>query len=202
MRLRFALSALPFAAACHGAPAAATDASAMASPPDPVAPRPQVQLTWRLFETRRWLDGDGQEHQSSIFELLIEGGQPSRVELGRRESVGCVVKDATDAPSYLAGLECHAGVHGEYANVSRPSPGELRIEAFGQDEGSADHEPPRTPSRPSRTSPTAASVRIPIGSDVVVDRELARIPGDAPPRQRLPWPHAAPLPSTTESAHF
>jgi hypothetical protein len=199
MRLRFALSALPFAVACHGAPAAATDASAMASPLDPLARRPQVQLTWRLFETLRWLDGDGQEHQSSIFELLIEGGQPSRVELGRRESVGCVVKDATDAPSYLAGLECHAGAHGEYANVSRPSPGELRIEAFGQNERSADHEPLRTP---FRTSPTAASVRIPIGSDVVVDRELARIPDDAPPRQRLPWPHALPLPSTTENAHF
>jgi hypothetical protein len=199
MRLRFALSALPFAAACHGAPPTATDASPMASAPDPLAPRPQVQLTWRLFETLRWLDGDGQEHQSSIFELLIEGGQPSRVELGRRESFGCVVRDAIDRPPYLAGLECHSGAHGEFANVSRPSPGELRIEAFGQDEGSADHEPPRAP---SRTSPTVATVRIPIGSDVTVDRELARIPDDAPPRQRLPWPHAVPLPSTTENAHF
>jgi hypothetical protein len=180
-----ALAALSFAAACHGGPTAATDASAAAVdvlPPDPHAARPEVELTWRLFETVRWLDGRGEEHQSSIFELMIEGGQPARVDLGRRESSGCVVKDGADGPSYLARLECRSGAHGahgEYAEVTRPRPDELRIEAFGKDEAAAGPEAPR-----ANVQVTIA--RIPVESDITVVRELARIPDDAPPRPKAP----------------
>jgi hypothetical protein len=140
-----------------------------------VQPRPQVQLTWRLFETRRWLDGKGQEHQSSIFELLVEGGAPSHVQLGRRESFGCVVRDTTASASLLAGLDCYAHAHGEHANVERPRPGELRVEAFGQDEAYPDYARPRT-------NVQAAIIRVPADSDIVVDEELATVPADAPPR--------------------
>jgi hypothetical protein len=138
-------------------------------------PRPQVQLTWRLFETRRWLDGKGQEHQSSIFELLVEGGAPSHVQLGRRESSGCVVRDTTASASSLAGLDCYAHAHGEHATVERPRPGELRVEAFGQDEAYPDYARPRA-------NLQAAIIRVPADSDIVVDEELATVPADAPPR--------------------
>ncbi len=134
-------------------------------------------LTWRLFETRRWLDSHGEEHQSSIVELLIEGGTPSRVQLGRRETFGCTVEDATARPSFLTGLDCYDHAHGEYATVERAHAGELRIEAFGQNEAYPDYEPPRT-------NVQSATVRIPSESDIVVDQELVTIPSDAPARSR------------------
>ncbi len=196
--LRFALTVPSLSAACHAAHGgsgpdtvgpASDVGSAVSATTDAVAlptddARPQVQLTWRLFETLRWMDRSGEERESSIFELMIEGGTPSRVQLGRRESLGCVVRDATDGLPHLAQLECYSSARGEFANVTRPRAGELHIEAFGQDEAHPSQEP-------RRTNVQTATVRIPSEADIVVDRELARIPGDAP--QRPPSSSMPPL---------
>lgn len=137
--------------------------------------RPRVQLTWRLFETQRWLDHNGTEHQSSIFELLIQGGTPSHIQLGRRESFGCALKDTTGDSSSVTDLDCYANAHGEYASVTRPSAGELRVEAFGQDEAFPDHVPPRTNVR-------LVTVQIPSESEIVIEQELAIVPAELPAR--------------------
>ena len=176
--LRLAIACIPLVAACRpairssGLGDAGAGSVTLASAAAPVA---QVQLAWRLVETRRWLDGQGEEHQSSIFELLVVGGTPSHVQLGRRESFGCAVSDTSEAPPSLTGLACYSHAHGEYANAERPRAGELRIEAFGQDEAYPDHEPPRT-------NVQTATVRIPVESDVVIDQEVITLPSDAPPR--------------------
>jgi hypothetical protein len=171
-------------AACRGAPSPGsvdTDGSAAwiaATAAERDGARPQVELTWRLFETRRWLEGHD-KHESAVIELLVNGGEPSRVDLGRRNSVGCVVRDATgpalendaggglDAP--LASLDC-AFAH---ARVLRAGTGELRVFAGDSDPAEAANDSALVHSR-------TASVRVPAGADVAVDPALARIPDEAP----------------------
>jgi len=136
--------------------------------------RPEVELTWRLFETRRWLEGHD-KHESAVIELLVNGGEPSRLDLGRRDSSGCVVRDAPenaaggglDAP--LATLDC-AFAH---ARVFRAGAGELRVIAGDRDPAEAANDAALVHSR-------TAIVRVPSGADVAVDPALARIPDEAP----------------------
>jgi hypothetical protein len=165
--------------ACHSAApqSAGVDAAQGIAPaeaaPGPVPAHPQVQLTWRLFETTHALDENGQDRASAVFELLINGGTPARIELGRRPSFGCVVHDATDDPSVVASLDCYAFAHGEYARVERPSPGAMRVEAFGQDEALPGLEPPRT-------APKAATVTIPADAEIVVEHDVMTVPDETP----------------------
>jgi hypothetical protein len=150
------------------------DAALAADPSQGPASRPQVELTWRLFETVHALDRSGEDSQSAVFELLINGGTPSRVALGRRASLGCAVGAAgEDDARRVASLECRAHGHGEYAEVRRPAPGELVVEAFGHDGASPQGEGPRTARQ-------ATTVNIPADAEIVVDRELSRIPDEVP----------------------
>ena len=161
-------------AAIQGTPL--VDAGSSPAAPDGLAGRPQVQLTWRLFETTRSLDASGRARESAVFELLVNGGTPARVSLGRRDSLGCTVHDATDqAPglSVVTSLDCYAFAHGEYARVQRPSPGELRVEAFGQDEALPDSESPRTGVK-------AATVSVPADAEIIVEPGVLRVPDEAP----------------------
>ena len=162
-------------AAWAPAPSATGVALLDASPGSPPA-RPQAQLTWRLFETTHSLDTSGQPRESAVFELIVNGGTPASVELGRRASLGCAVHDATDGrdgPSVVTALDCYAYAHGEYARVLRSSPGELRVEAFGQDEALPDHQPPRTGVR-------TATVKIQADAEIVVEPTLTRVPDETP----------------------
>ncbi len=154
---------------------AVLDAGSSPTAPEAPSGRPQVQLTWRLFETTHSLDANGQARESAVFELLVNGGTPARVALGRRDSLGCRVHDGADqAPelSVVTSLDCYAYAHGEYARVQRPNPGELRVEAFGQDESLPDHEPPRTGVK-------TATVRVPPDAEIVVEPGLLRVPDEA-----------------------
>ena len=129
-----------------------------------------MQLTWRLFEINHELDRNGDDVQSAVFELLVNGGTPPRVALGRRSSAGCAVHDDADGAGAVSSLECRAGSHGEVARVVRSGPGALRVEAYGQDDADAG----------VRTNPRTASVTIPGDAEVVVDPGLARIPDETP----------------------
>jgi hypothetical protein len=175
---RWTLIALACAGACRplpgGASATGDDASSTVAPADRDGPRSQVQVTWRLFETLHWLDGQG-PHESAIFELLVDGGTPARVQLGRRDSSGCVVRGGVEGAATLPGLHCSfAG-----ADVRRAAGGELRVEAF-------DLHATR-PDRPlARRNGETATVHVPADADVTVSRELARIPDEAVPGTRVP----------------
>lgn len=129
-------------------------------------PRAEVQVTWRLFETQHWLDGKG-THESAIVELLIDGGTPARVQLGRRDSSECAVRAAVEGQPALARLECaHAR-----AEIVRASGSELRVEAVNLD---LTHAGP-----PNGANATTVTVRIPDGADIVVSSELTRMPDEA-----------------------
>jgi hypothetical protein len=193
VRARQALTVLSTVAGCHSAApgsARVDEAEApTATAPAPFATgvalldaspgspgHPQAQLTWRLFETTHSLDTSGQPRESAVFELIVNGGTPASVELGRRASLGCAVHDATDGrdgPSIVTALDCYAYAHGEYARVLRSSPGELRVEAFGQDEALPDHQPPRTVVR-------TATVKIQADAEIVVEPTLTRVPDETP----------------------
>jgi hypothetical protein len=171
MRLWALLVAVPLAMACH-APSSSRDSEAAAAPPSPSVGAPgraQVQLTWRLFEIQHELDRNGDDVQSAVFELLVNGGTPPRVALGRRSSFGCAVHDA-DGAGAVSSLECRAGSRGEVARVVRSAPDALRVEAYGQDDARAG----------IRTNPRTATVTIPPEAEVVVDPGLARIPDETP----------------------
>jgi hypothetical protein len=171
-------------AACRAAPSpgpvdsGASGAWAAAATAERDGARPQVELTWRLFETRRWLEGHD-KHESAVIELLVNGGEPSRLDLGRRDSVGCVVRDAAGvAPEYAAGggldaplasLDCTFA----HARVFRAGTGELRVVAGDGAPGEAANDSALGHSR-------TAIVRVPAGADVAVDPALARIPDEAP----------------------
>ena len=139
--------------------------------------KPVVQLTWRLFETMHSLDSRGQDQESAVFELLVNGGTPARVALGRRASLGCTVRDATDEaggteePGIVTNLDCYAYGHGEYAQVRRSGPGTLAVEAFGQDEATPTFEPPRTGVK-------TVTVNIRENAAIIVEHEVARIPDE------------------------
>ena len=135
----------------------------------------QVELTWRLFETEHALDSNGDDTATAVFELLANGGTPSRVALGRRPSLGCMMHDAAEDPAVVASLECHAHAHGEYVRVLRPTPGQLRVEAYGQDEARPDRDLPRSALR-------TAIVEIPTGAEIVVDHEVSTVPDEVRPR--------------------
>jgi hypothetical protein len=146
------------------------------APLDASAGRPQAQLTWRLFETTRSLDSSGQPRESAVFELLVNGGTPARVALGRRAAMGCAVHEATegtDGPAVVTTLDCYAYAHGEYARVLRSGADELRVEAFGQDEALPDHEP-------SRIGVRTATVKIPADAEIVVEPTLLTVPDEVP----------------------
>lgn len=167
------LAALACAAACRSATSgpsapAASDASSTTIAADGGGARSQVELTWRLFETLHWLDGDS-PHQSAIFELLVDGGRPSRVQLGRRDSSGCVVRDETDGGPTVATLECSFA----RAAVLRDPDGTLRVEASDRDPTRADPD--------ARRNERTEIVRLPVDAEVSVSRELARVPDEAVP---------------------
>jgi hypothetical protein len=169
---RWTLIALAWAGTCRplpgGAGAASDDASSTMAIADRDGPRAQVQVTWRLFETLHWLDGQG-PHESAIFELLVDGGTPSRVQLGRRDSSGCVVRGGLDGAA-LPGLHCSfAG-----ADLLRVAGGELRVDAFDLDTAHPDRQQ-------ARRNAATATVRVPADADLTVSRELARIPDEAVP---------------------
>lgn len=166
------------AAGCHAGalPGAPLDTSPSADASVAAPGRAQVQLTWRLFETMHSLDANGHARESAVFELLVNGGTPARVALGRRDSLGCTVHDAADETpghSAVTSLECYANAHGEYARVERPTPGELRVEAFGQDEALPDREPPRTAVK-------TATVTVPADAEIFVEPGVLKIPDEAP----------------------
>ncbi len=169
--------ALAWAVACRpsagGDGVTKDDASSAALASDRDGPRSQVQLTWRLFETLHWLDSDG-PHQSAIFELLVNGGTPSRVQLGRRDSSGCAVRERIDGAAALASLGCSFA----RADVLLAT-GELRVEAFDLDAAHPEREP-------ARRNVQTAIVRVPVDADVTVSRELARIPDEAVPGTSVP----------------
>lgn len=176
--MRGALAVVSALAGCHSADQGRRDAPPDVSP-GTASGHPQAQLTWRLFETMHSLDSSGQPRESAVFELLVNGGTPARVALGRRASMGCAVHDATngtDGPSVVTTLDCYANAHGEHARVMRSSPDELRIDAFGQDEPLADQEPRRTGVR-------TATVKIPADAEIVVDRTLLTVPDEAPAKR-------------------
>ena len=174
---RWTLVGFAWVSACRplpgGAGAAGDDASSTVAIADRDGPRAQVEVTWRLFETLHWLDGQG-PHESAIFELLVDGGTPSRVQLGRRDSSGCVVR-GVDGAGALPGLSCSfAG-----AEVLRAPGGQLRVEAFDLDAAHPDRQP-------ARRNPETAIVRVPADADVTVSRGLARIPDEAVPGTSVP----------------
>jgi hypothetical protein len=157
-------AAVPFASpSASGSPAS----SAL----DGAAGPPQVQLTWRLFEIQHEIR-NGNDVQSAVFELLVNGGSPSRIALGRRSSFGCVVREGGGAGP-LTRLECRAGGRDDVAVVVRAGPDELRAEAYEQDHAHPDD-------RAARTHPASATIAIPAGADVVVDPGLSRIPDETP----------------------
>jgi hypothetical protein len=169
MRLRALLVAVPLGLACRAPPSNGDIEAGALAAPDGAAGRPQVQLTWRLFEIQHELDRHGDDVQSAVFEMLVNGGDPPRIALGRRSSFGCAVHDA-DGAGAVSSLECRAGSHREVARVVRAAPDALRIEAYGQDDGDAG----------VRTTPRTATVTIPPEAEVVVDPGLARIPDETP----------------------
>jgi hypothetical protein len=176
MGRRWTLVALGWAAACRPTgDARPPGGDASVAPFAADREGSQVELTWRLFETLHWLDGE-RPRQSAIFELLVDGGTPSRVQLGRRDSSGCVVRDAVVGGPDLATLGCSFA----YARVLRVSAGELRIEAFDLDAAHPDD------GEPARRNRQTATVRIPVDADVSASSELARIPDEAVPGTSVP----------------
>jgi hypothetical protein len=167
-------------AACRPAPTAAAAEDAGPAPEiERDGGRPRVELTWRLFETRRWLEGPSRR-ESAVVELLVNGGTPSRIDLGRRDTAGCAVHDASgsavddDRAAVLTSLDCASS----RAQVSRPrapsgDPRELRVVA-------GDRAPPTSGADSAWTGERMATVRVPAAAEIAVDRELARIPDEAP----------------------
>jgi hypothetical protein len=165
---------LLFPAACHAAPGtrAVDDADPMgATAAD--AGRPRVQLTWRLFETQRWLEGHDRR-ESAVIELLVNGGVPSRVELGRRDTAGCAIRHeggstADDPVGALTAVDCTSA----RAQVFRSDSGELRVVAGDRSSANA-------AGGASWIHERTVTVRVPAGAEVTVDSDLSRIPDEAP----------------------
>jgi len=162
------------AVACHAAPGtrAVDDAGALGAI-DADAGRPRVQLTWRLFETQRWLEGHDRR-ESAVIELLVNGGVPARVDLGRRDTAGCAIRHegsstADDPVAALTAVDCTSA----RAQVFRSEPGELRVVAGDRSSANA-------VGVPSWIHERAATVHVPAGAEVTVDGDLSRIPDEAP----------------------
>jgi hypothetical protein len=105
----------------------------------------------------------GEERWSVELELEVQGGTPARVPLGRRHAAGFT--PMPPEAGKIAFVESYIDAHGEYAEVTRPRPGELIVEAFGQDEGLYQYVPPRTNVR-------RAVVRIPADAGVEVAQSV------------------------------
>jgi hypothetical protein len=128
----------------------------------PVA-SPLVVLRWREVERRARRDARGNEHWSVELELLVQGGTPSRVRLGRRLAYG--FNPMPPEGTQIASVQSYMDAHGEYAAVTRPRPAELRVEAHGQDEALPGYDPPLTEVR-------KVTVRIPADAGVTVDETV------------------------------
>lgn len=171
------LAALSFAA-CHAVPSSSgaveDDTSRVAPPLDRDGPRPRIELTWRLFETQRWLEGRGEKRESAVVELLVNGGNPARVDLGRHDTAGCAVRVATSTPYATAPTAALTSVDCLTASVQvfRASADEIRVVAADLDGARAGG------STPAHVK--TVMVHIPADADVAVDRELPRIPDEAP----------------------
>jgi hypothetical protein len=154
-------------AACHSPSAAPTGDAA---PPGDARDggRAHVQLSWRLFETQRWIEG-GQHRESAVVQVLVNGGAPAQVDLGRRDTAGCAIGRPAADDDFQGAITTLTCPNAE-ARVLRAGPGELRIEASD-----------RAPSGdPARLREAAVSVRIPPSADLGVDQDLSRIPDEAP----------------------
>jgi hypothetical protein len=160
-----ALLACSALASCRSPGATPADAGA-APAAEADAGRPRVQITWRLFETQRWIEGSARR-ESAVIEVLVNGGAPSRVDLGRRDTAGCAVgrPAVDDVSGAVTTLDCAAAE----AQVLRSGPGELRITAGDDAKGD-----------PTRAHEAAAVVRVPPDAEITVDRELGRVPDEAP----------------------
>jgi hypothetical protein len=122
-----------------------------------------ILLHWRESGRRATRDASGNEHWSVELELLVQGGIPSSVRLGRRRAYGFTPMPAD--PDALASVQSYIDAHGEYATVKRGRAGELRVEAYGQDEAFPEHVPPTTNVR-------TAVVRIPADAGVEVEETV------------------------------
>lgn len=149
------------AAAVPSSPASTAVEAATAPTAAPVSPA-VVRLRWRETDRRETRDRSG-EHASVKLELLVEGGSPPRVDLGRRHAYG--FHASMPEKGVLAGVESYIDAHGESARVTRPRPTELRVEAYGQDEAFPDHVPPKTDVR-------RITVRVPADAGVEVVDEV------------------------------
>lgn len=124
---------------------------------------PTVVLRWREIQRRETHDASGNSRWTVELELVVEGGTPSRVRLGRRHAYGFTPMPPD--PDAVASVESYIDAQGEYATVKRVGAGRLRVEAFGQDESFPDYVPPMTNVR-------AAIVRIPPDASVTVDESV------------------------------
>ena len=138
------------------------ETSAETTPPGPPA-EPSVVLHWRETGRRELRDARGNDRWTVELELVVQGGTPSRVRLGRRLAYGFT--PTPPEPGDVAFVQSYIDAHGEYATVRRAGPGRLRVEAYGQDEALPDHVPPTTNVR-------TAIVRIPADAGVAVDETV------------------------------
>jgi hypothetical protein len=150
------------------APSASIVAMATISSPPPPAGvdagnRPTVRLRWRVTDRRETTDRSGMPRATVALELLVDGGAPSRVALGRRAAWGFHADAVEDGG--VASVSSYVDAHGEYADVTRPRRGELRVQCYGQDEVLPGSTPPRTNVR-------VAIVRIAPEATVVVDETV------------------------------
>ncbi len=151
----------PAALAASVTPVASAGVPAEAStPPSPSG----VVLHWRAFDRKETTDHQGNTHATVALELLVLHGTPARVPLGRRAAFGFSPSVAS-GPGVIAGVESYVDAHGEYAEVTRPSPGVLQVRAFGQDEALPGYSPPVTNVRSVR-------IAIPPDAGVEVDEEV------------------------------
>jgi len=141
-----------------------------ASTPAP-APAAGVVLHWRAFDRKETTDHHGNTHATVALELLVLHGTPARVALGRRAAFG-FSPNVASGPGVIAGVESYVDAHGEYAEVTRPSPGVLQVRAFGQDEALPGWSPPVTNVRSVR-------VAIPPDAGVEVDEEVEDVAREA-----------------------
>jgi hypothetical protein len=121
-------------------------------------------LHWHQLRRRETRTPSGEARYSVELELLVEGGAPARVPLGRRRAYGFT--PMPPEAGQVASVQSYVDAHGEYAEVARPHPGELSVEAYGQDEGLPGYSPPRTEVR-------RAVVRIPADAGVLVGDGVA-----------------------------
>lgn len=155
------------------APPSTSSATGDTSIPEAGAPdattQAVVRLRFRTSHLETTHDKAGNERGSVELELLVDGGTPPRVPLGRRHAYG--FSPVPTSTGELATVQSYIEAHGEYARVTRPRPSELRVEAFGQDEAFPDHIPPLTNVR-------RATVRIPADARVEVEEAVDSERGD------------------------